>query len=354
MAASIIQTGREGFTRMMGRMDHNSPQLRDEAAGWVVRLAGDTVEEADWLAFQAWLDADDEGTARRAAFDQAQSVWLALDAAPGLAFAGPRVSAPSPARSRDRSLGRAGAGRRGEATWWATGLAAAACIAAVATVSLRPGPVAPPRPMTFATGLGEHRTVWLPDGTRIDLNSASHLTVDYVVGERRVQMQQAEAAFDVKHDPSRPFVITVGDGKIRVLGTAFDVRHYDGETQVSVSRGVVQLSAQGQMIRLAQGAAASHREGEGVEVVHRSPASALAWRTGRLLYVDQPLTRVVADINRQFGRPIRLADASAARMRFTGVIVLGSQAETIHRLTALVPLQARVVGDEVVLTSRHP
>lgn len=327
---------------MTGSKDQNASRLSDQAADWVVRLSGDSAGEADWLAFQDWIDADGQGEARRAAFDQAQSVWLELDAAAG----GPAFASRRPAVRNHQQ-------RRSAATWWGAGLAAAASVAALAFVAFKPA-LAPPQTMAFATGIGEHRTVRLPDGTRIDLNAGSRLTVTYAAGERRVQMQEAEAAFDVVHDPSRPFVITVGDSQIRVLGTAFDVRHYDGDTRLSVSRGVVQLSADGQVLRLAQGAAASHHDGASLQVVHQDPGGALAWREGRLLYVDQPLTRVVEDLNRQYERPIRLGDAAAAGTRFTGVIVLGAQAETLHRLTGLAALNAQVVGNEVVLSARRP
>ncbi len=327
---------------MTGRMDRGTPSLRDQAAEWVVRLSKDTVEQADWLDFQAWLDADGEGDGRRAAFDHAQAIWLELDAA-----------SARPAAALRRALGP-GARRRRPSKFWGVGLAAAASVGAFALVSLRWTPITPPKPMTYATGVGQRRTIRLPDGTRIDLNAQSRLTVDYVAGERRVQMQEAEAAFDVVHDPRRPFVISVGDGQVRVLGTAFDLRHYDGETQLSVSRGVVLLSADGRAIRVAQGAAASHRDGAAIAAAQQDPASALAWRDGRLLYVDQPLSRVVADLNRQFLRPIRLGDGPAARLRFTGVIVLGSQDETLRRLTDLTRLQTKVVGNEVVLSSKRP
>ena len=328
---------------MMGQADHGSPALRDQAAEWVTRLSGDSVVEADWLAFQTWLDAGGEGDARRAAFDQAQAIWLELDAA------------VQPISAAGRPFARAARRSIGDAKWWGVGLAAAACVCAFVAQSLRTVSVpAAPASTTYATGIGERRIVRLPDGTRIDLNAGSRLTVAYVPGERRVHMEEAEAAFDVVHDASRPFVITVGDGQVRVLGTAFDIRHYGGDTQLSVSRGVVQLTTQGQAIRLAQGSAASHHEGGSIQTLHQDPGAALAWREGRLLYIDQPLARVVADLNRQFPRPIRVADARAAKLQFTGVIVLGTQAQTLRRLTALLPLQSRVVGDEVVLSSRRP
>jgi transmembrane sensor len=194
----------------------------------------------------------------------------------------------------------------------------------------------------------------LADGTRIDLNSGSRLTVRYSAGQRRVVMDQAEAAFDVARDARRPFVIQVGDGEVRVLGTAFDIRHYASDTQVSVSRGIVQFSTPTSVVKLAQGMAATHPAGGPTEVGRRDPKAALAWREGRLVYLDEPLSRVVDDLNRQFPRPIRLADEQTSRLRFTGVLVLGTQEDTLQRLTALLLLRSRTVGQAIVLSSRGP
>ena len=66
----------------------------------------------------------------------------------------------------------------------------------------------------------------------------------------------------------------------------------------------------------------------------------LGWRAGRLVYRDQPLKDVVADLNQQFSTPIRIEDADLAATPISGVLVLDDQSAVIRRLALLVPVRA--------------
>ena len=60
----------------MAQLKHMAAQaLTKQGADWVARLSGQP-DEADWLAFEAWLNGGDD---RRAAYDQALALSLAVD-----------------------------------------------------------------------------------------------------------------------------------------------------------------------------------------------------------------------------------------------------------------------------------
>jgi transmembrane sensor len=63
---------------------------------------------------------------------------------------------------------------------------------------------------------------------------------------RRVTVHDGQALFDVAHDSARPFLITAGDETVRVVGTKFDVRRRDGQLTVTVLRGLVEVSTDGE------------------------------------------------------------------------------------------------------------
>jgi ferric-dicitrate binding protein FerR (iron transport regulator) len=44
-----------------------------------------------------------------------------------------------------------------------------------------------------------------------------------------------EAFFDVAKDQSRPFIISTGDVTIKVLGTSFNVKAYQGAKEITVA-----------------------------------------------------------------------------------------------------------------------
>lgn len=316
------------------------------AADWVVRLRAPEAGESDWLAFEAWLAA---APPNREAFDAAQRLWMEVDA-----------------RREDLATvleagGDRGAARRSAARTWRpaafAALAVAAGVALLAPLGANlAGGLTAPKAAVYATAKGERRTLWLADGTRVDMNSDSHLSVRMAAGRREVTMEGAEAAFDVTHDPARPFVIHSGDQTVRVVGTQFDVARRDGRIAVTVRRGVVQvLPASGTgPVSLTPGLQLRHREGAADSTIVEAVAAddAFAWREGRLIYRDAALGDVVADLNHYFDRPIRL-DAGAAALRFSGVLAVDDETRTLARLTALLPLKTRdAKGDAVVIEAR--
>src|SRR6185312_10251582 len=147
------------------------------AADWLVRLQSPDLTEAEAVAFDAWLAAD---PANPSAYDGALSVLLELQAA------APAIARELAAPAARRSL-RARAATRG---WIVAG-----GLAAAATIVLAVMPFGAPQPATqsFATGKGEHRTVRLADGSTIELNAGSRLSVTLARHERRVVMPEGEA-----------------------------------------------------------------------------------------------------------------------------------------------------------------
>lgn len=312
--------------------------VREQAAQWVVRLAAPDISETEALAFDAWIDA---APGHAAAYDEALSAWLELGANAGgvLAALNSRKAA---VQSRARRM-FAGAG-----------LAAAAAIAAVAVV---PQLINPPTPQTYATAVGEHRTVALADGSKIDLNGATRLSVVLKGRERDVVMDQGEAVFDVAHDPRRPFFIAAGDRQVRVVGTQFDVKRRGGRLTVAVARGTVEVrpagDAAGMAFRLHPGQRLEHREGRpDARIGQVSPEEALAWRTGRLVYRGEPLSDVVADLNAEFHRPITVADPGLGAEPISGVLILDDETAVVRRLALLVSAQA-VPSDGGVVLQRN-
>jgi transmembrane sensor len=128
---------------------------------------------------------------------------------------------------------------------------------------------------------------------------------------------------------------------VRVVGTKFDVRRRDGQLSVTVLRGLVEVSTDGEdrPVRLRPGQMLEHVEGaSGVTVRTVAADDQVGWRSGRLIYRDQPLGRIVGDLNHYFTRPLRLEGENAANMRFSGVLIVDGQDAMVRRLTNLMPI----------------
>lgn len=321
--------------------------ILEQASAWAVRLSADDISDADFEALDAWLAlAPEHGPA----LTLAQGLWDALDEdRPALDAALVR-SAPSKLSSLVTGAGprRLGGGRPWRLA--AAGLTAAA--AAVVALVIVPG--IDGRTIVYTTAPGEQKTVTLADGTTIAMNGGSTLSVRFSAEERRVEMESAEAAFDVAHDAYKPFRVVVGESKVEVLGTAFDIRRDADATRVSVSRGVVRVSDLADpthSVRLTRGQEVEREDRRGALDVVATPAETAGWRTGRLVYDDRPLADVVEDLNRAYARPIRLA-GDVADLRLTGVLELDDQAKVIRRLEAFLPVSASDRGGVIELRPR--
>lgn len=105
------------------------------------------------------------------------------------------------------------------------------------------------------------RLLCLSDGTRVWLNENSEIgyPVQFAKNERLVTLK-GEAFFEVKRDPSRPFIITSGTIKTTVLGTSFNVKAYDdNKPEVNVRTGKVQVESLKNTVLLERGDKAVYR-----------------------------------------------------------------------------------------------
>jgi transmembrane sensor len=309
----------------------------EDACAWIVRLQNGDGDDA--LEFDAWLEASE---LNRAAYDHALAVWTEYgEAAPALLTERRR-------RERDRSRTL----RRG--TMLAIGALAAGAAGVAVLLSLQPAPGAGAA-QAYATGLGQMRTVRLADGSVVELNAKTKLAVNYEPRARRVTLADGEAAFDVAHDPDRPFLITAGDRTVRVVGTRFDVRRRDGQLSVTVDRGVVEVrptvQGAGQAFRLHAGQRLTHEEGAaGADLSLADAADALSWREGKLVFRDQPLRDVVAELNLHLQRPVRLEDPALGERRVSGVLMLDDEAAALRRMALLARVTPIASPDGVVLS----
>lgn len=268
----------------------------DEAAfRWVARLDRAGQDSGLLPDLQEWRAADPR---HEGALLRAQAVWMRLD----------RAAQEETGSSRPVSRRRILAGVAGAA-------AAAAC---GGVWMLSDG-------KRFDTEIGEIRHVPLPDGSIAELNTQSSLRVVMKPALRRVSLARGEAWFHVESDPERPFIVESGQVRVRAVGTAFSVRHYDHGAEVLVSEGIVEVWMSGAeiaAIRLSAGERALLQER--VPAVREVAAPAeidrrLAWRTGRIDLAGETLGEAVAEFNRYNLREIIVKQPGLASKRFYGV-----------------------------------
>lgn len=170
---------------------------------------------------------------------------------------------------------------------------------------------------------GEYYVV-LDDGTKVWINSVSELEFPArFTGNTREVALSGEAYFEVAPDTRRPFYVRIGDEKIRVLGTAFNVMAYreDGQTEVALLKGKVSFETAEQTYVLTPGKIATLDKTNGTVSIQEGDTEAIAdWKTGRFNFVDLPIERLATRLSRWYGVTFEFNDAAAKKLRFSGAV----------------------------------
>ena len=171
---------------------------------------------------------------------------------------------------------------------------------------------------------GEYQ-VELSDGTRIWVNSASEISFpSYFAGNVREVTLAGEAYFEVAHDSRRPFYVNIGDARVQVLGTAFNVSAYRDErtTEVALLNGKVSFDATDGKHVLSPGEIAALDKAQGItEVREGDVASIIAWKEGRFYFEDMRMEDLALKLSRWYGVDFAFDSEAARELRFSGGMV---------------------------------
>jgi transmembrane sensor len=193
---------------------------------------------------------------------------------------------------------------------------------------------------TERTGPGERRAIDLPDGAQVTLAVGSELRVDRDYGSRSRQVElEGEAYFSVRHDATRPFIVRAGNATAEDLGTEFVVRAYPGSdsVRVVVTSGRVALATQ-------RGLRAEMDSGQlGVIAGEAPPAVAreadltpyLAWRDGRIVFRNAPLSAVATELGRWYDASFAVGDSAIANQHLSVELSAAYSLDVVLRVVSL-------------------
>lgn len=340
--------------------------LLAEAAEWFIALRSDGVSGERIAEWQHWLSSDE---AHRRAFQRLESFWRLSD---GVAARWPtedevkqddysgtesvtawrgRPKALAPERPEPRVTAAVRARSFG---WLLAGVPLAAIIAFAAVIywPLVKVTIQGGWRTSIRTGIGETRTLTLPDGTTVSAGGETALVATLLPHSRTVVLSRGDAYFQVAREPGRPFTVRAGSATVTDIGTAFDVKVLDGVI-VSVAEGMVRVSARVMthpgVVQLEAGQSLALQAFKSPAVTTVDPAEVGGWRQGRLQYMDEPLSDVVDDLSRYSTRRIIVGDADVANMRVTGVVFLDNINGWLASLESTFPVNVATEGNGSVL-----
>lgn len=277
-----------------------------EASDWWSRMHSDEAEQHR-ASFERWLS----DPKNRAAYAALEEGWLT---SAGLA---------------DTEIGRNRSLERVRSPFAITGprlaMLATAVAAVLLVVFLRPGTQAPEPQQDVAaqllkTNVGEIRTVNLPDGSKVTLDTDSMIRIRFAGNERRVELVGGRARFDVRPDPARNFILDAGHRTVSLPEGRFDASLLPQGLCVSAWRGTLDIRSgpDAHGFQLISGRTVILGPGIGPADSRAAEKGREQWVAGMLVYKAAPLAEVLAETNRYSPTRIILGDPELGQLRVTG------------------------------------
>jgi len=153
---------------------------------------------------------------------------------------------------------------------------------------------------------GQYQLV-LPDGSKVWLNAASRLKYPTSFsGSERVVELQGEAYFEIAHNPSMPFKVSLLSSKgampahVEVLGTHFNIKAYPDEPAIHTTllEGSVKVHKGNGASQLRPGQQARWNDNTDITVTTADVEEVIAWKNG-LFKFDEA---TIGDVMRQLAR----------------------------------------------------
>ncbi|WP_349291612.1 sigma-70 family RNA polymerase sigma factor [Achromobacter sp. Marseille-Q0513] len=303
-----------------------APEVRHQAAQWLVELQADDVDDDTRRRWQAWRQADPE---HERAWLRVESFRARLQALPGpLATAALAVPASGGRRRLVKALALAifaggGASVLDEQRTWRRWTA------------------------DSRTGTGERAERLLPDGTRVTLNAGTAIDLRYSASERVLRLVSGEILVTTAPDPqgqgARPFIVQTGQGRLRALGTRFSVRDLDGRggatARIAVFEGAVEMTpAHGGVPVILHAGQQGTLMRDQARVSGPVGEDAAAWTQGMIVAQDMPLPAFLAELGRY--RPGRLDwDEGVAHLTVTGTYPTANTDRVLEILLYTLPIE---------------
>lgn len=313
---------------MPGKRATRSQRKRhEEAAGWLLR---NREAGADAAAFQSWLSRDPDN---RRAYEAAERLM-------GEA----RMAIASDPSLRDLKVKRRSAAKP-----------IVGCILALATAGALFVMLDGPMRLTadVVSGTGDMPVITLADGSSVQLNASSALAHDFTDKGRTVRLLRGQAFFEVAPDASRPFTVEAGDVRVTALGTAFDVRLGDSETDVTVTQHAVLVELAGGRdtpLRVTEGEQAAYDHATRASTVKdKDSMLAAAWRRGLLVVDNAPLSYVVEEMRRHFAGRIVIAGSGLAGRRVSGTMAVTDTDAALAFLERALGVTTTRIGPLIVI-----
>lgn len=299
----------------------------------IIRFINNTCSDEEVQMVKLWLDESDENY--QELFELERIVMLARDTTK----AKERVSEKIRRKIIGRQLERESHTRRNRLLKWVSA-AAAIVVIAIASIQIFK---APDVKMLKVVAISESRSVVLPDGTTVYLNSGSQLEYPEKFASTRKVSLTGEGFFKVTHDSNHPFVVEGDYLTVKVLGTEFNFNsNENGINDVSLIEGSVEVSTDDNKsgVILIPGQRADYDMSTGsITVVETNAMVDAAWHNKVIPFENATIGEIAEILSRLYNLRVDMDSSINQKNTYSGSTILYDDVDsTLSRLSITLPV----------------
>lgn len=198
----------------------------------------------------------------------------------------------------------------------------------------------------FKTVSAEKIDFELPDGSKVVLNALSQLQFNEGSWEQdRTVSLVGEAFFKV--EKGNVFTVKTKEGKVRVLGTQFNVKQRDSLFEVACFEGSVKVSSNS-IEKILYSGETFRMENDTTIKVDKSGQKEPEWLRAISLFNESPFMHVIEELERQYNVKVTLEDIYTAR-KFSGGFGHNNLKEALVAITKPMGLEYKIISTNEVV-----
>jgi ferric-dicitrate binding protein FerR (iron transport regulator) len=191
----------------------------------------------------------------------------------------------------------------------------------------------------------------LPDNSVVTVNKGSSISyLSKFKGETRQVALKGEAFFNVTPNKKKPFIISVNDVQITVVGTSFNVKTINGNTEVVVETGVVKVARAGKTVELKANEEVTVGAKDSILAKEKvSDQLYKYYRTKEFVCDDTPLWKLVEVINEAYNSHIVIGNPAIKDMSITTTFNNESIDQVLNVISITFSIKVIKEGDNIIL-----
>jgi len=209
---------------------------------------------------------------------------------------------------------------------------------------------------------GTISTAVLPDSSIVYLNANSEIRYNLKTWSKQREVYlNGEVFFEVTHDKTKPFVVHSSRYDIEVLGTRFNVKDYQDESEVvtTLNEGKVRISKTDEcgefkpVILEPDEQLIFDRRNCSYHIEKVNSELESAWKDNKLILQNSNFGELVIKLERKYGVKIEVLDSELFHYHYDGTIINETIDEVLAIIALTMPIDYSIMDEKISIRKKR-